>query len=95
MLLGHEKHLLNVQYRIHPTISRFPNFEFYEGKIVDGLNVIDRAREKHFLRGEIYEPYWVINVDPANEELDRNNSTKNMLEVAMITEIVANLFQGR
>ncbi|KAK4351485.1 hypothetical protein RND71_030798 [Anisodus tanguticus] len=33
--IGHKKHLLNVQYRMHPAISLFPNREFYEKKIMD------------------------------------------------------------
>ncbi|XP_042479829.1 probable helicase senataxin, partial [Macadamia integrifolia] len=27
--MGHKKHLLNIQYRMHPSISLFPNTEFY------------------------------------------------------------------
>lgn len=94
MLLGHEKHLLNIQYRMHPTISLFPNSEFYEGKIVDAPNVIETAHEKCFLEGGMYGSYSFINVDSA-EELDQNNSTKNMLEVAVIAEIIADLYRGR
>ncbi|PWA99104.1 P-loop containing nucleoside triphosphate hydrolase [Artemisia annua] len=54
VLLGHEKHLLNIQYRMHPTISLFPNSEFYEGKIVDAPNVIETTHEKYFLDGGSY-----------------------------------------
>ncbi|GJY21397.1 putative P-loop containing nucleoside triphosphate hydrolase [Tanacetum coccineum] len=93
VLLGHEKHLLNIQYRMHPTISLFPNTEFYEGKLVDAPDVNETSRERCFLEGGMYGSYSFINVDLAKEEIDKNNSTKNMLEVAVITEIVANLFR--
>jgi hypothetical protein len=36
---GHEVHLLNVQYRMHPTISEFPRRIFYDGQLFDGDNV--------------------------------------------------------
>ena len=95
MLLGHKKHLLNVQYRMHPTISQFPNNEFYNGLILDGPNVINRPRENRFLKGDMYGSYSFINVDSAKEEFDNNYSTRNMAEVAVIAEIVANLYKGR
>ncbi|KAK9074849.1 hypothetical protein SSX86_003168 [Deinandra increscens subsp. villosa] len=93
VLLGHEKHLLNVQYRMHPSISQFPNSEFYDGQILDAPNVIDKARVKRFLQEDMYGSYSFINVDPAKEELDKNKSTKNMVEVAVIAQIVAYLFK--
>ncbi|KAF0914960.1 hypothetical protein E2562_032940 [Oryza meyeriana var. granulata] len=37
--IGYYKHLLNVQYRMHPSISQFPNEKFYDKKIIDGPNV--------------------------------------------------------
>ena len=36
---GHEVHLLNTQYRMHPRISEFPRHIFYDGKLLDGSNV--------------------------------------------------------
>ncbi|KAI3813724.1 hypothetical protein L1987_18455 [Smallanthus sonchifolius] len=93
VLLGHHKYLLNIQYRMHPSISQFPNAEFYNRQILDGPNVIDKARDKRFLQEAMYGSYSFINVDSAKEELDKNNSTKNMVEVAVIAQIVANLFK--
>ncbi|KAG7610959.1 P-loop containing nucleoside triphosphate hydrolase [Arabidopsis suecica] len=68
VLLGHKKHLLDVQYRMHPSISRFPNKEFYGGRIKDAANV----QEKEFGDGD---------------------SPKNMVEVAVVSEIISNLFK--
>ncbi|KAL0773312.1 hypothetical protein Bca101_038463 [Brassica carinata] len=64
VLLGHNKHLLNVQYRMHPSISRFPNNEFYGGMIADAEVV---------------------------QEIIYQKSPKNMVEVAVIAEIISNL----
>ncbi|XP_019158454.1 PREDICTED: probable helicase MAGATAMA 3 [Ipomoea nil] len=38
--LGHRKHLLNIQYRMHPSISLFPNKKFYDEKVMNGPNVM-------------------------------------------------------
>ncbi|CAI9276325.1 unnamed protein product [Lactuca saligna] len=91
--LGHGKHLLNIQYRMDPSISQFPNAEFYGGAILDGPNVTNKCREKNLLRHGMYGSYLFIDVDSANEEFDNNHSTKNVVEVAVIAEIVANLFK--
>ncbi|KAM0848266.1 hypothetical protein ACQ4PT_054496 [Festuca glaucescens] len=43
--LGHPKHLLDVQYRMHPEISKFPISRFYLSKVTDGPNVRDYERK--------------------------------------------------
>ncbi|KAI3712737.1 hypothetical protein L1987_71302 [Smallanthus sonchifolius] len=78
---------------MHPSISQFPNAEFYNGQILDGPNVIDKAREKRYLKGDMYGSYSFINVESGKEEFDKNNSTKNMVEVVVIAEMVENLFK--
>ncbi|KAF7134384.1 hypothetical protein RHSIM_Rhsim08G0022900 [Rhododendron simsii] len=89
-ILGHKKHLLNVQYRMHPSISLFPNREFYESRILDGPNVKEQAYERRLLPGSMYGSYSFINVSQGKEECE-NISMKNMVEVAVVSEIVASL----
>jgi senataxin len=36
---GHDVHMLNMQYRMHPMISKFPRHIFYQGSLLDGPNV--------------------------------------------------------
>ncbi|KAJ9540921.1 hypothetical protein OSB04_027427 [Centaurea solstitialis] len=91
--LGHMKHLLNVQYRMHPSISQFPNREFYDNQVLDGVNVKSIAYGKRFLQGSMYGPYSFINVSSGKEEFDRNQSRKNLMEVAIAAEIIASLFK--
>ncbi|KAH7852474.1 hypothetical protein Vadar_025206 [Vaccinium darrowii] len=93
VILGHERHLLNVQYRMHPSISLFPNREFYESKILDGSNVKEKTYERHFLQGSMYGSYSFINVSHGKEEFDSKHSRKNLVEVAVVSEIVASLFK--
>ncbi|KAI3813725.1 hypothetical protein L1987_18456 [Smallanthus sonchifolius] len=78
---------------MHPSISQFPNTEFYNGQILDGPNVIDKALEKRYLKEDMYRSYSFINVEFGKEEFDKNNSTKNMVEVAVIAEMVENIFK--
>lgn len=79
---------------MHPSISRFPNREFYDKQILDGPNVKQIAYKRQFLSGNMYGCYSFINVTGGMEEHDRNHSTKNLVEVAVVAEIIASLFKG-
>ncbi|XAR73625.1 DNA helicase [Bertholletia excelsa] len=91
VLVGHRKHLLNIQYRMHPSISLFPNKEFYNNQVLDAPNVKDKSYRRTFLQNELYGSYTFINVAFGNELTD-GYSLKNMVEVAVVSDIVARLF---
>ncbi|KAL6567847.1 hypothetical protein OROGR_001515 [Orobanche gracilis] len=91
VMLGHRKHLLNVQYRMHPSISLFPNNEFYAKQIMDGRNVTDKAYDKRFLKKKLFGSYSFINVTHGKEELDNRKSWKNIMEVSVVAAILSRL----
>lgn len=94
-LMGHSKHLLNVQYRMHPSISRFPNSKFYFNQIEDAPNVQSISYEKCYLQGRMFGPYSFINIPGAQEERDEvGHSLRNMDEVAVIAKLVEKLFKA-
>ncbi|KAI3840153.1 hypothetical protein MKX03_014480 [Papaver bracteatum] len=92
--LKQEKHLLNVQYRMHPSISVFPNEQFYNKKILDASNVTERSFNKKFLQGSMYGSFSFIDVSYGEEELNDKHSLKNMVEVAAVSEIIDNLYKA-
>lgn len=93
--LGHSRHLLNIQYRMHPTISQFPNSRFYNKQICDAPDVKHKAYEKRYLPGRCFGPYSFINVPLGKEEMDDvGHSRRNMIEVALVMRIVHNLYKG-
>ncbi|KAI3470133.1 hypothetical protein Pfo_026796 [Paulownia fortunei] len=93
--LGHSKHLLNVQYRMHPSISQFPNSNFYLNQILDAPSVQRKSYEKCYLQGRMFGPYSFINVRGGKEELDDvGHSRRNMVEVAVIVKLVHKLFKA-
>ncbi|XP_058090435.1 uncharacterized protein LOC131236918 [Magnolia sinica] len=94
-LLGHQKHLLDIQYRMHPAISAFPNAKFYNGQLLDGPNVTDASYEQHYLQGSMYGSYSFIHIADGREEMDDvGNSRKNMVEVAVVLKIIRSLFKS-
>ncbi|XP_061360505.1 helicase sen1-like [Gastrolobium bilobum] len=91
VMLGYKKHLLNVQYRMHPSISLFPNKEFYEEQLSDALIVREMNYNRRFLEGKMYASYSFINIAKGKEQSGRGHSLKNMVEVAAISEIIGSL----
>nr|XP_043619908.1 uncharacterized protein LOC122591722 [Erigeron canadensis] len=93
--LGHYRHLLNVQYRMSPSISFFPNWRFYQNQILDAENVLCESYEKQYLLGPMFGPYSFINVVEGIEEKDDDGRSKrNMVEVAIVIKIVQNLHRA-
>ncbi|KAL6959710.1 hypothetical protein U1Q18_039863 [Sarracenia purpurea var. burkii] len=78
---------------MHPSISLFPNTEFYDKRISDGPNVMERTYEKRFLQGKMYGSYSFINVTHGKEELDHRHSLRNEVEAAVVAKIVSALFR--
>ncbi|CAL5025816.1 unnamed protein product [Urochloa decumbens] len=91
--LGYSKHLLNIQYRMHPEISKFPVGTFYDGKISNGPNVSHKDYNKRFLAGKLFRPYSFINIDGDETAEKHDRSLKNSIEVAVIVLIVQRLFK--
>ena len=93
--LDHAKHFLNLQYRMHPSISLFPCSNFYANQILDAPNVKHKAYEKKYLPDPVFRLYLFINISCGREEVDEvGHSVKNMVEVAVLMKIVQNLYQG-
>ncbi|KAG5240587.1 P-loop containing nucleoside triphosphate hydrolases superfamily [Salix suchowensis] len=93
--LGHSKHLLDMQYRMHPAISCFPNSEFYFNQILDAPNVKRKSYKKHYIPGPMFGPYSFINVIGGREELDDvGHSRKNMVEVAIVLKLLRGLYKA-
>ncbi|CAL2226962.1 unnamed protein product [Prunus armeniaca] len=92
--MGHSKHLLNMQYRMHPSISFFPNSNFYNNQILDAPVVKKRSHEKHYLPGSMFGPFSFINVIGGMEEKNEDgHSPKNLVEVSIILELLQNLYK--
>ncbi|WVZ74165.1 hypothetical protein U9M48_022380 [Paspalum notatum var. saurae] len=93
-ILGQPKHLLNMQYRMHPWISKFPVNSFYGGQIADGPNVLNRNYERRHLTGAMYGSYSFINIDGGNESTGKHDrSLINPVEAAAVVRIVQRLFK--
>jgi senataxin len=77
-------HLLDMQYRMHPEISRFPSKEFYEGLLQDGADM-GQLRLQPWHRSELLGPYRFFDVKGSQSRGPKNQSLVNdeELRVAM------------
>ncbi|KAK1380566.1 hypothetical protein POM88_027310 [Heracleum sosnowskyi] len=87
-LLGHHRHLLDTQYRMHPNISSFPNTKFYQNRLIDSQIVKSDSYKKCYLPGPSYGAYSFFNISCGREVLSDRNSWKNMVEIAVLLKIL-------
>jgi len=93
--LGHSVHILDIQYRMHPWISLFPNREFYGNSIKNGPNVEVEPYGYTYLTSEMYGAYKFINVADGREEEDEFGMTKrNIIEAVVVKYILSKLYKG-
>ncbi|KAK4649494.1 DEAD-box type RNA helicase [Podospora bellae-mahoneyi] len=77
-------HLLDMQYRMHPEISRFPSKEFYEGLLQDGADMAG-LRLQPWHQSVYLGPYRFFDVKGSQSRGPKNQSLVNEeeLKVAM------------
>ncbi|KAI3647657.1 hypothetical protein MP228_007878 [Amoeboaphelidium protococcarum] len=63
----HSVHLLNVQYRMHPDISKFPIQMFYDGLLQDGPDML-RLSTRKWHADQSFPPYQFYDVGKSAEE---------------------------
>ncbi|WVZ86961.1 hypothetical protein U9M48_033672 [Paspalum notatum var. saurae] len=82
--LNFEKHLLNIQYRMNPCISLFPNAQFYERKILDGANVLSSSYNKDYTSLP-FGSYTFINITDSREEKEAWKKTCQGISIGVVS----------
>lgn len=83
-------YLLDIQYRMHPSISVFPSKSFYDGKLKDGENMESKnSRPWHSMAPLL--PYEFFNIVSSHSQNDFSKSLFNTAEATVALELVENL----
>lgn len=83
--------LLDVQYRMHAEIRRFPSATFYEDKLQDGPNIAERAQlPVYFTKDTRLGPYLVFDCIHGKEQKSYrySSSVENPEEAFIVARIV-------
>ena len=94
--VNHPFKLLDVQYRMHPEISLFPNNTFYKGKLLDSESVINRPTPACILKNHNQQTKWIekylfVNISKGTEERERGDSSsfRNVEEAESICKVIS------
>ncbi|KAJ5242301.1 uncharacterized protein N7469_000628 [Penicillium citrinum] len=79
-------HLLDVQYRMHPEISRFPSLTFYDGKLQDGADMA-KLRRRPWHQSDLLSPYRFFDVQGMHQSATKGHSLINYAELRVAMQL--------
>ncbi|KAL8732363.1 MAG: hypothetical protein Q9166_002761 [cf. Caloplaca sp. 2 TL-2023] len=83
-------HLLDTQYRMHPEISSFPSAAFYEGKLLDGPDMLS-LRAKPWHKSDMLGPYRFFDVYGTHQSAPQGHSLINRAEIEVALRLYERL----
>ncbi|HII42267.1 TPA: AAA family ATPase [Candidatus Thalassarchaeaceae archaeon] len=92
--LGIEPFLLTKQYRMHPSISKFPNKQFYSSKLIDGVNASSRPAPAGLLWPDWDNPVAFIPIEGGELVSPDGTSRENPAEVSWVLKITEDLLEA-
>lgn len=85
-------YLLDVQYRMHPEISRFPSSQFYKSRLHDGKGMEVKNTRKWHAEFPL-TPYRFFNIVSKHQANELSRSLYNVLEAQVALEMVEKLIK--
>ena len=91
---GHPYRMLQIQYRMHPSISSFPSAQFYGGSLLDGVSAADRASDVRFPWPTVGVPVLFLAIIGREDNGRSGVSFVNSLEAEALVEATDRLLIG-
>ncbi|HIF16209.1 MAG TPA: hypothetical protein EYQ85_03035 [Candidatus Poseidoniales archaeon] len=85
---GLPAHMLEMQYRMHPTIRDFPSGRFYEGRLEDGESAKQRTAPAGINWPDWENPVAFVPIEGAEIVDEMGSSRSNMDEAGCVVELV-------
>ena len=86
--------MLDVQYRMHPSIALFPSSQFYNGKLRSGVSEEERRAPAGFTWPNKNIPVAFLNTPNSAEETSKASSKLNDFEARQVCEVVLDLLKA-
>lgn len=83
-------YLLDVQYRMHPSISKFPSSQFYQGRLSDGEGMLEK-NDRPWHQKFPLTPYRFFDIASRHEQSNQTKSFFNTEEAQVALELVEEL----
>eukprot|EP00919_Chromeraceae_sp_WS-2016_P027226 GHVR01064711.1.p1 GENE.GHVR01064711.1~~GHVR01064711.1.p1 ORF type:complete len:242 (-),score=1.04 GHVR01064711.1:1906-2631(-) len=87
VMIGHKPIRLQVQYRMHPSLTAFPSNTFYDGTLQNGITEKDRIMNKQFPWPQNH-PSFFLNLYGTEELSASGTSYLNRTEAVAVDKIV-------
>jgi len=84
-------HLLNIQYRMHPSISKLSSRCFYSNEIINGENVKSKAWQKDWCQNTEFGPLMFYDINGATNYSE--SSLNNIDEANQVLNFITQLLQ--
>ncbi|GEQ71836.1 hypothetical protein JCM33374_g5522 [Metschnikowia sp. JCM 33374] len=85
-------YLLDVQYRMHPDISRFPSAQFYHSKLSDGEGMLEKNKRPWHNQFPL-SPYRFFDIVSRHQQNQQSKSFFNSAEARVALELVEALMK--
>ncbi|CAD6440381.1 f4b459af-ebd5-4b58-8fbd-9fd58f20d351 [Sclerotinia trifoliorum] len=93
--LGLKPNLLNVQYRMHPCLSKFPSNMFYDGSLQNGVTTQQRIRRDVDFPWPVADTPMMFWSNLGNEEISASGTSYlNRTEASNVEKIVTRFFKA-
>ncbi|KAI7846383.1 hypothetical protein COHA_000094 [Chlorella ohadii] len=87
---GYPVHMLDTQYRMHPTIREFPSTNFYGGHLKDGPSV-EQDTQRAWHSSPAFQPLVLIDVKGTETVPEGSSSLVNEREAEMVLQVYREL----
>jgi len=94
VVLGIRPFRLEVQYRMHPILSKFPSNFFYEGALQNGVNAEDRKLPIDFPWPQLDKPMMFYVASGQEEIAGSGTSFLNRTEAASVEKVVTKFLKS-
>lgn len=85
-------YLLDVQYRMHPDISKFPSAQFYKSKLSDGEGMLELNSRPWHMENPL-TPYRFFDIVSRHQQNEKSKSFFNATEAKVALELVERLME--
>ena len=89
--LGHKPYMLGIQYRMHPSISAFPSFTFYNNLLQNGVTEDQRYDVNSSFDWPTLSPLFFYHIDAHEDHSSTGKSYLNIAEAEAVLKIVRKL----